>query len=75
MVGDTMKQALLQRLTDAGIQDWCGKVLYSGTNTLKPGPVYMLGFNPGGDPAKEPMTLAHLQDCKHEVEQILNPKN
>jgi hypothetical protein len=58
MVGDTMKQALLQRLTDAGIQDWCGKVLYSGTNTLKPGPVYMLGFNPGGDPAKEPMTLA-----------------
>ncbi len=24
---------------------------------------------------KDPMTLAHLQDCKHEVEQILNPKN
>jgi hypothetical protein len=25
--------------------------------------------------SKDPMTLAHLQDCKHEVEQILNPKN
>ncbi len=24
---------------------------------------------------EDPMTLAHLQDCKHEVEQILNPKN
>jgi hypothetical protein len=24
---------------------------------------------------EDPMTLAHLQDCKHEIEQILNPKN
>ena len=53
-----MRQVLLQHLHDAKIQDWCGKVLYSSINTLKKGPVYLLGYNPGGDPAKESMTLA-----------------
>jgi hypothetical protein len=53
-----MKQILLQHLHDAQMHDWCGKVLYSGVNTLKKGNIYMLGYNPGGDPVKEPMTLA-----------------
>ena len=58
VAGDAMRQVLLQHLHDAKIQDWCGKVLYSSINTLKKGPVYLLGYNPGGDPAKESMTLA-----------------
>ena len=58
VAGDAMRQVLLQHLHDAKIQDGCGKVLYSSINTLKKGPVYLLGYNPGGDPAKEFMTLA-----------------
>lgn len=27
-----------------------GNILYSGAETLCPGPVYLLGLNPGGDP-------------------------
>jgi hypothetical protein len=27
-----------------------GEVLYSGAETLRPGPLYLLGHNPGGDP-------------------------
>jgi uracil-DNA glycosylase len=27
-----------------------GRVLYSGSHTLRPGPMYLLGLNPGGDP-------------------------
>jgi hypothetical protein len=34
-----------------------GKVLYSTTTTLCPGPIYLLGLNPGGDPSEEPETV------------------
>jgi hypothetical protein len=34
-----------------------GKVLYSAAATLRPGAVYLLGLNPGGDPNKEPETV------------------
>ena len=30
--------------------DKSGEVLYSGAASLKPGPIYFLGLNPGGDP-------------------------
>ncbi len=33
------------------ILDVSGQVLYSGASTLRPGDVYLLGLNPGGDPA------------------------
>ena len=55
---DSLRDALLRRLRDAQLDGLTGKVLYSGINTLKKGPLYLLGFNPGGDPAKETMTLA-----------------
>jgi hypothetical protein len=32
------------------ILDVSGQVLYSGASTLRPGEVYLLGLNPGGDP-------------------------
>lgn len=34
----------------APILDRSGNVLYSGVETLRPGAVYLLGLNPGGDP-------------------------
>jgi hypothetical protein len=38
-----------QRLP-ASILDQSGEVLYSGSQTLRRGPVYLLGLNPGGNP-------------------------
>lgn len=35
-------------LTEAGLIDESGAVLYAGASTLRPGPVYLLGLNPGG---------------------------
>ena len=35
-------------LTQAHLLDSPGAVLYSGSATLKRGPVYLLGLNPGG---------------------------
>ena len=35
-------------LDAAGLLDQPGAVLYSGESTLDPGPVYLLGLNPGG---------------------------
>lgn len=34
-----------------------GAVLLSGANTLKPAPVYVMGLNPGGDPALIPKPI------------------
>lgn len=35
-----------------------GNILYSAAETLRPGPVYLLGLNPGGDPkAREERTI------------------
>ena len=62
-----MKQALLQNLHDAQIQDWCGNVLYSSIDTLKKGDIYFLGTNPGGDPAKEIMTWPNTLNSLHPI--------
>ncbi len=35
-------------LTEAGLIDQSGAVLYSGASTLRPGPIYLMGLNPGG---------------------------
>lgn len=37
-----------QYLERAGLLDQPGAVLYSAAETLRPGPVYLLGLNPGG---------------------------
>lgn len=44
---DTLSKAE-QYLEEAGLADRPGAVLYSSHVTLKPGPVYLLGLNPGG---------------------------
>ena len=72
---DSLRDALLRRLRDAQLDGLTGKVLYSGINTLKKGPVYFLGFNPGGDPAKETMTLAeHVTQSPSDWNEYLDAK-
>lgn len=46
-MNDTLTQAE-QYLESVGLIDRPGAVLYSSEETLKPGPVYLLGLNPGG---------------------------
>lgn len=36
----------------APILDHSGNILYSAADTLRPGSIYLLGLNPGGDPGK-----------------------
>jgi hypothetical protein len=45
-----------QRL--ASIASRSGRILYSAAATLRPGPIYLLGLNPGGDPATHHDTVA-----------------
>ena len=42
----------------ASIASRSGRVLYSAASTLKPGPIYLLGLNPGGDPATHHDTVS-----------------
>lgn len=46
-------QQLADKLKATGLADRPGRLLYSGISTLAPGKLYMLGYNPGGDPAGE----------------------
>lgn len=41
---------LQKRLNDHRYAEKSGSVFYSGEHTLKPGPYYFLGLNPGGEP-------------------------
>ena len=44
-----------------------GAVLYNGWSTLRRGNVYLMGFNPGGDPATIPQTVIQsLREMKDE---------
>ena len=49
---DTMSE-LVKKLKDTGLAEMAGSLLYSGLATLGPGKLYVLGYNPGGDPAAE----------------------
>lgn len=44
---------LLKIIEANGLAKESGKALYSGIATLAPGRIYLLGWNPGGDPDKE----------------------
>lgn len=46
---DQFVNAAHDHLKDTGVLDLSGEVLYSAAFTLRPGPVYLLGHNPGGD--------------------------
>lgn len=53
--------SLIAKLEATGLADQPGRLLYSGIGTLSPGKVYMLGYNPGGDPeAENDSPKAHL---------------
>ncbi|MGD0190453.1 MAG: hypothetical protein ABSD74_06915 [Rhizomicrobium sp.] len=54
---------LMQKLKDTGLADLPGKLLYSGVATVSPGNLYVLGWNPGGDPdAENNSTADHLTE-------------
>ncbi len=53
MSGSSVVDGLIQKLNDTGLADMPGKALYSGVGTLCPGLLYVLGWNPGGDPNSE----------------------
>jgi len=44
---------LIHKLEETGLADTPGKLLYSGVGTLSPDRLYVLGYNPGGDPDAE----------------------
>jgi hypothetical protein len=44
---------LIRELKETGLADMPGRLLYSGLGTLAPGKLYVLGYNPGGDPDAE----------------------
>jgi hypothetical protein len=46
-----------------------GEILYSGAHTIRRGPIYLLGLNPGGDPnAHRKTILYHLENLPSKVE-------
>lgn len=53
MADATTVATLVALLERQGLADTPGRLLYSGIGTLAPGQLYMLGYNPGGDPAAE----------------------
>jgi hypothetical protein len=56
---------LLGKLEETGLADKSGALLYSSIKTLSPGPLYLLGYNPGGDPEEETKTVrAHLESIR-----------
>lgn len=58
---------LIAQLETTGLADMPGKLLYSGIGTLCPGKIYLLGWNPGGDPNVESdSTKDHLMKLVRE---------
>lgn len=56
-------KAAIEAVVAAGMQlpdsilDRSGEVLYSGSQTLRRGPIYLLGLNPGGNPNDHKQTV------------------
>ncbi len=51
----------------APILDRSGSILYSAANTLRPGSIYLLGLNPGGDPTKHQTVRQTLETLPSRV--------
>lgn len=61
--GSSVRDELVRLLHESGIGHRSGKLLYSGISTLRPGQLYVLGFNPGGDSDIETTSCAeHLAE-------------
>jgi hypothetical protein len=60
-------------LVDTGLADCPGKVFYSGTNSIQTGDLYLLGFNPGGDPDQETVTVRqHLNETPPDFNEFVD---
>lgn len=73
MTADDVRALVHQNLKD-GLPGKSGSVLYSGIDTLRPGPFYLMGLNPGGAPTEGTSSIAssiherrnwsaYTQDC------------
>ena len=77
--GRGAKAELGDLLAKSGLSNQPGKLLYSGTNTLCRGDLYLLNFNPGGSPSDETETIGkHLEkvgsDWNEFVDGIWSPR-
>jgi hypothetical protein len=54
----SVSATIMRRLRESGLGVRSGKLLYSDLATLSPGELYVLGYNPGGDPKAEPISVA-----------------
>ncbi|HEY4941676.1 MAG TPA: hypothetical protein VII56_09610 [Rhizomicrobium sp.] len=69
------RQVLLGLLRNTGTDRLPGKLLYSGLGTLKPGKLYLLGYNPGGDALIEQSTVSeHLSSLTADWNEYLDAK-
>ena len=70
---NNIRAELLARLQATGLASLPGTLLYSGFSTVQPGPLYFLGYNPGGDAAVESDTIAsRLQARGDETNEYLD---
>lgn len=54
---------LVDRTKAAGLDKYSGSLLYSALETVSPGRLYLLGYNPGGNPAEVTANpISHLQE-------------
>ena len=54
---------LQEQVSETGLASRPGKLLYSGPQTLRPGVLYLLGYNPGGDPEAENASVRSQLDA------------
>lgn len=64
----------LQNLVPARLHHEFGEVFYSGRSAFQhPSPIYLLGFNPGGDPANAalwPLCAARASRPSHRADEV-----
>ena len=69
------RKTLLSLLQETGLASAPGKLLYSGSSSVKPCDIYLLGYNPGGDPTKETQTVEeHLRATPADWNEYLDAK-
>jgi hypothetical protein len=74
MTVEDVRALVDEQLGPRGLAELSGSVLYSGIDTLRPGPFYIMGLNPGGAPTEGTSSIAssiherrpwsaYTQDC------------
>lgn len=66
MTVEDVRALVDKHLGQRGLGEKSGSVLYSGIDTLRPGPFYLMGLNPGGAPTEGTSSIATSID-EHRV--------